>query len=212
MQQKSIVLSFILWFGSLLNVFAQNAHESSVKFEKNDVNAVIADYNRPKSVIEEALKAQLEKEGLVKPDKSKGYIIYKGTNWNRLGKEKADIYFKVDGSKSKATITVLISKGYGNFINAETDPGIIKKAVDFLNNLEKKADEVQFSLDLSAQQFVIEKAEKEYARSLSDSTDFAADRKKLDAKILAQNEALQSRKKALEAERLKLAGMKNGDQ
>jgi hypothetical protein len=198
--------------GAFVKVSAQYAHESFVKFEKNNVNAVTADYNRSKSVMEEALKAQLEKEGLIKPDKSKGYIIYKGSNWNRIGREKADIYFKVDGSKSKSSITILISKGYGNFINSETDPGTIKNAVDFLNSLEKKADEVQFSLDLSTQQFVIEKAEKEYVRSLSDSTAFAADRKKLDAKILAQNEALQSRKKALEAERLKLADMKNRDQ
>jgi hypothetical protein len=211
MQKKSIILSFVLLFAIILNVSAQYAHESLIKFEKNNVNAVIADYSRPKSVIEEALKAQLEKEGLVKSDKTKGYIVYKGANWNRLGKEKVDLYFKVDGSKSKASITILISKGYSNFINSETDPGIIKGAADFLNHLETKADEVQFSLDLSAQQFVIAKAEKENARSLSDSTDLAADRKKLDAKIVAQNEALQARKKALEAERLKLAGMKNGE-
>lgn len=190
------------------NANAQSIQETTVKFDKNNVSAVVAEYKRPESVMEDALKVQLDKEELGKSGKTKGYVSYSNITWKRIGMYSLDVYFKVDGNKSKSTITVLVSKGYNNFIGSGSDPDIINKVKEFLGNLEKTAVDVQFALDVKAQQDVVSDAEKRYNNSLSDSTDLASDKQKLENKIVQQSSALQAKRQELQQQKQKLDAMK----
>lgn len=187
---------------------AQSTQETTVKFDKNNVSALVTEYKRPESVMEDALKLQLDKEGLGKYDKKKGYQAYTNITWRRTGTYSLDLYFKVDGNKNKSTITVLVSKGYNNFINSVSDPEIINKIKEFLNGLESTAYDVQFALDVEAQQEIVADAEKTYNRSLSDSTDLVRERQKLENRILQQSSDVQAKRQELKKNRQKLDAMK----
>lgn len=209
MKMKKLIalLSCSFLLGSM-NTNAQSIQETTLKFDKNNVNAVVAEYKRPESVMEDALKVQLEKEGFGKYDKKKGYWSYINTNWKRTGNLSLDIYFKVDGNKSKSTITVLVSKGYNNFTSSATDPEIINTVREFLKNLEGTATDVQFALDVKAQQEVVADAEKRYNRALSDSTDLVNEKQKLENKIVQQSSEIQTKRGELDQHRQKLDAMK----
>lgn len=187
---------------------AQSVQETTVKFDKNTVNAVVAEYKRPESVMEDALKVQLDKEDLGKSGKKKGYILYSNTTWKRIGMYSLDVYFKVEGNKSRSTITVLVSKGYNNFVNPAVSPEIISKVKEFLMGLESTATDVQFALDVEAQKELVADAEKQYNRALSDSMDLLKERKKLENEIVQQSAEVQAKRSLLDQHRQKLDGMK----
>jgi hypothetical protein len=189
---------------------AQSVHlqETTVKFDKNMVDAVVAEYRRPESVMEDALKLQLEKEGLGKSGKKKGYILYSNTIWKHLGMYSLDVYFKVDGNKSRSSITVLVSKGYNNFVGPASAPEIISKVKKFLVSLEGTATDVQFALDVEAQKELVSNAEKQYNRALNDSTDLTKEKQKLENEIVQQSSEVQAKRLLLEQHRQKLDGMK----
>jgi hypothetical protein len=209
MKMKKLIA---LWIAAFLsgnfNANAQFIQETTLKFDKNTVSATTAEYKRPESVMEEALKMQLNKEGFGKYDKKKGYWSYINTNWKRTGNLSLDIYFKVDGNKNKSVITVLVSKGYNNFTSSATDPEIINTVKEFLNNLENTAKDVQFALDVEAQQELVADVEKSYNRALSDSTDLLDEKQKLENRIVQQSSAVQSKRKELEQHQQKLEAMK----
>lgn len=202
----ALVSLFVLLGNTTLN--AQSIQETTVKFDKKTVSAVIAEYRRPESVIEDALEVQLEKEDLGKSGKRKGFKVYSNTTWKRIGMYSLDVYFKVDGNKNNASITVLISKGYDNFINPASEPDIINKVKEFLISLESTATDVQFALDVKAQQEVVAEAEKNYNRALSDSTDLIKQRQKLENEIVQQSSEVQSKRQMLEGHRQRLDAMK----
>src|SRR6218665_2010544 len=174
---------------------AQNAHESSVKFNKTNENAVVADYEKPADIVEAALKKQLESEGLTKGKNSKGYLTFSGIQWSKVSNEKVDVYFKVEGKKEKSTVTVFISKGYDNFISSGSDSRAIDNVKGFLNGLVHHATAHQHSLNIAAQEEAIKKAEKAYNSSSESGKDLIAQKEKLEKRI-AENttEATQKQK------------------
>lgn len=207
MKKLIALLGFSFLLGNV-EMNAQSIQETKLKFDKNNVNAVVAEYKRPESVMEDALKEQLEKEGFGKYDKKKGYWSYINTNWKRTGNLSLDIYFRVDGNKNKSTVTVLVSKGNNNFTSSATDPEIINTVREFLNNLERTATDVQFALDVEAQREVVADAEKRYNRALSDSTDLVNEKQKLENKIVQQSSEVQSKRGELDQHKQKLDAMK----
>jgi len=187
---------------------AQSLQETTIKFDKNQVNAVVAEYKRPESVMEDALEVQLDKEELGKSGKKKGFLLYSNTTWKRMGLYSLDVYFKVDGNKSKSTITVFISKGYNNFITSASDPEIFNKVKEFLTGLESTAADVQFALDVKEQEQRVADAEKNYNRAVEENDDLVKEKQKLENKITQQGSEIENKKKELEDHKQKLNGMK----
>jgi hypothetical protein len=187
---------------------AQNAHEASVKFNKTNQNAVVADYSQPAEVVEAALKDRLEKEGLGKLKTAKGFLACNGVQWSTVSSDKIDVYFKVEGGKDKSSIQVLVSKGYDNFISSGSDSKTIDNVKGFLNSFMKHASAYQLSLNIKEQEEVTRKAEKAYAGTLESSKELLAQKEKLEKKIIENNNEQLLKQTALNAERQKLAELK----
>jgi len=188
--------------------FAQNAHEGRVQFMKSDQNAVIADYDLPKNIIEDALKERLEKAGLGKRSSEKGFMAYRGATWTEIGTDKMDIYVKVDGKGNMSTITMLVSKGYDNFINSASDPEKTQKVQAFLNSFIKDARLYNLKLSILAQEDVIKKAEKDLKSSVDSGDKLQKDKDKVEKQI-ADNKSEQDKKQsAIDAAKVKLEELK----
>ncbi len=186
----------ILAMNTPIIVSAQNAHEAAVKFNKNDENAVVAEYSNAPDVVKYVLKDRLEKEEIGKMRSSDGFMYYQGAVWNAISGSKLDYYFKVDGRKNKATISVLISEGYDNFISSGNDPSTIDNIKAFLNNLAYQISDYQKTLDIQAQEETVKKAE-------------AFEEKIADKQAKLQKEQAK-KQKTLEEELRKLNNLKSG--
>lgn len=202
-------LALALAIAATGTVSAQNAHESSVKFNKTNENAVVADFDKPADIVEAALKDRLEKEGLGKMKSSKGFMSYSGVLWNSVSSDKLDVYFKVEGKKDKSSISVLVSKGYDNFITSGSDSRTIDNVKAFLNGFMANANAYQLGLNIKAQEEAVKKAEKAYSNATDDNKDLLSQKEKLEKKIAESNNDQTLKQKALDEAKKKLDDLKS---
>jgi hypothetical protein len=175
----------------ILKANAQTMSETNVKFMNSTASAVVASYNVPESVMRQALEQKLSKENIGKVKESKGYYTFSGITWNRISADKMDYYFTVDGKKNNATITVIASKGYNNFISSSTDLQSIQNIKAFLSDFAQAINAYQLSLDIKAQQDAVATAEKNYVKSTSQIEGLKKEKEALEKKI-AQSDSLQA--------------------
>ena len=192
------------------HLFAQDAKETTVKYNKVNQNALIATYDQPAEVTEAALKERLSKDGLTRMKSSGGYMAYSGVIWSPVSTDKMDVYFKVEGKKDKSTITVLASKGYDNFVSSANDPVTVSQIKRYLNGFAVHANAYNLGLSIKAQEDVIRKAEKAYNNSVEANKDLLAQKEKLEKKIAESNNEQLLKQKALNEEQLKLTSMQIG--
>jgi hypothetical protein len=185
-------------------LYAQNARETAVKFNKANTNALLADYNYPVEIVKLVLKDRLDKEGLRKMKTTNGYMRYAEVLWPSVSSGKIDAYFKVDGKKGKSTVTVLVSKGYDNFIATGSDPAATEGVKAFLNGLNDHIAVYQKEQDIKAQEEVIRQAEKAQKQQAEQQKALLKEKERLEKKIATQNNDQAAKQKELEAERQKL--------
>ena len=102
-----------------------------------------------------------EKSGsfLNKKKKEEGFYKFPGVVLPELANEQLDLYFKVvpldNDSNNRSSITLLVSKGYDNFVSAGSDSATFNASENFLNsfvastnvyNINQKLDEQKQSL------------------------------------------------------------------
>jgi len=133
------VVFFILATVMAVGVFSQPAKEGTVKFNKNDVSAIIyetADYDVKTTTA--ALKARLEKDAKLKGTNVSGFRCYQAQPFAEFGALNYDIYTKVvtTGKKKnlKTVIYLLVSKGNENFESEAKDPELAANMKAFLDN------------------------------------------------------------------------------
>lgn len=188
--------------------YAQNAHESRVSFMKGDQNAIVANYDLPKNVVENALKERLEKAGLSKKSTEKGFMAYKGATWREVSPDKVDVYAKVEGKGNVSTITMLVSKGYDNFISSTNDPEKVQNVQAFLNSFVKDVNLYQLKLSIASQEEEVKKAEKDLKTTTDNGAKLTKDKEKIEKQI-TDSQAEQSKKQAtLDAAKVKLEELK----
>jgi hypothetical protein len=204
---KKLLFSALLMGTLTTGVYAQNAREASVRFNKTNENAVVADYDKSGEIVEAALRKQLEKDGLVKAKNSKGFLTFQGVNWKTVSADKLDVYFKIENKKGKSTVTAFLSKGYDNFLHSGSDPKAIEQLKEFLNGLDQHAQIHQHSLNVKAQEEAVAKAEKAYNASNTAAKDLQHEKEKLEKKIADNANEAAARLKALEEEKQKLMSL-----
>lgn len=205
---KRILLIVGTCIGLFTNAFAQNAKETTVKFKKENQPAAMAQYNLPEEIVMDALVQYLEKAGLGKKTSEKGFRAFKGATWQELSSDKMDIYFKVEGKSQVATVYMLVSKGYDNFVSKANDEVLMNKLIAFLNAFDNDANKYMLQQNIAAQGEVVKKAQANLADIQKEGKELAEDREKVEKKI-AQNKTEQiNREEVLEAEIKRLESLK----
>jgi len=79
-----------------------------------------------------------------KKNKQEGFYIFSGVVLPELINQKLDLYFKVDdvnnNSTERSAVTLMVSKGYENFVSEENDSATFNAAENFLNSFANKTD------------------------------------------------------------------------
>ena len=148
---------------------------SELPFSDNTVKDAIVDFMKTKGY---------------KQDKNKDYVVFKGVSLSELGPGQYDLYFKIAEKsrkeRDKSTVTMFISKGYENFVGADTEPDLINNGKIVLDNFLKTTEAYDLELQIKSQEESVKKAE----RRLQDMMNDKADLEKKIARLqdeLAQN-------------------------
>ncbi len=130
-----------LFTAALLFAVASMAQSSTatVEYLKIKRQAVVNDIPFPEKTIRDAIDNKMEQMGY-KGKESKGFMVYKGVKLADLGADSYDLYFMADRvsrkNKENSTLTMMITKGFDNFVADSTDAGLINNAKKYLDSIK----------------------------------------------------------------------------
>jgi len=139
---KNIIFLIFLVAGTIAT-FGQST-VNSVEYKKALRPALTLPLTFNSETAEQTILAKLKETGykpeksggfLNKKNKEEGFYKFSGVVLPELVNQQLDLYFKVDplDSNNGSSITLLVSKGYENFVSAETDSATFAASERFLN-------------------------------------------------------------------------------
>jgi hypothetical protein len=186
MTRLFVLMSFLC--AGTMSAVAQATY-STITINKKMQPGLVLDLPNTAEVAEGTLLQKLKETGYApetsgamfwKKNKQDGFYVFNGVTLPALNNQKLDLYFKIEpkGRKAKdqSTMSMLVSKGYDNYVSQESDSVTFLAAAEFLNSFV--AGNLSYSLqkEIEAQEKVVVNAEKKLA-SLED------DEKSLQKKI-----------------------------
>ena len=163
----------VLLTGTIV-AFAQST-TTSVEFRKELRPALMLALTFNPKTAEQTILSELKETGykpaksggfLNKKNKEEGYYKFSGVELPELANQKLDLYFKVDpmdaDSNHRSSITLLVSKGYDNFISRETDSATFSASENFLNGFVQNTNVYNINQKLDEQKQNIASSEKKW--------------------------------------------------
>lgn len=176
--------------------FAQ-VSSTSAEIDKVQRPALSSIYNYDSKMVGDAVSAHLKDLGIKSGKNLKGWTLYEGALIEKISSNRLDYYIKVEQngkSKDASVVYLAISKGYGNFVDANSDAELIAKATNWFSDLAVVVELHKIALDIVATEKAYENAIKEHEKSVKAGEDLA--------KQVEENKKDQETKKA-EAEKIK---------
>jgi hypothetical protein len=191
------VLSVIAFLATVTIAQAQ-ASTATVEYLKINRQAVVNDIPFSEKTIRDAIDNKMQQMGY-KGKESKGYMVYKGVRLADLGNDSYDLYFMADRvsrkNKDNSTLTMMVSKGYDNFIADSTDATTIANAKQYLNGIRDMIAAYDLELQIQAQEDAVKKADKKYNNLVDDGNSLEKKRKNIE-KDIEDNKKDQANQKA----------------
>lgn len=182
MKKILLMISLIAFYG----IAAAQSRTQKVEYQKAEREGILNELPFPEEVVAQAIQDTLEKMGY-KGKESKGYMVYKGVKLSALGGDAYDLYFSVDRKSRKekdaSQVTMLISKGFDEFITEKSHPEVLANARGYLDNLRSTVAVFDLRQQVAAQEETVKKVEKKLAGLVEDAEDLQKKRKKLEKEI-----------------------------
>ncbi|MFN8250747.1 MAG: hypothetical protein U0V75_02600 [Ferruginibacter sp.] len=197
------VLTVIVLFISVMQAGAQST-TATVEYLKVNRQAVVNDIPFPEKTIRDAIDNKMEQMGY-KGKESKGFMVYKGVKLADLGNDSYDLYFMADRvsrkNKENSTLTLMITKGFDNFVSDSTDATLISNAKKYLDSIKIMIAAYDLELQITAQEDAVKKADKKYTSLVDEAESLEKKRKNIE-KDIEDNKKNQASQKS-EAEKQK---------
>ncbi len=211
MMKKILNIGLIVTILGLSPVIVNaQTNETTVSYNKSSANAFVTSVAGEKEFVANSLEEYFKKTFNGKSSSTKGFKMYKGVSWPEVSADKLDVYYKVDHKKGNNQVTMLVSKGYDNFISSATDQPMAEGVKNFMNTIKDKALLAANASELAAAQKALEAAQKEYDKAVKKEEDLRKDKERLEKDIASQQKtigdketALNQAKAALEAAKAK---------
>jgi spore coat protein CotF len=201
---KRISLLVFLVTGTIVT-FAQTT-STSVEFKKALRPALVMPLAFNPNTAEETILAKLKETGykpeksggfLNKKNKEEGFYKFSGVQLPELSNQKLDLYFKIDpvenNDNNRSAITLLVSKGYENFVSADSDSATFSASENFLNGFVQNTNVYNINQKLDEQKQSIASSEKKWTELRDRQADAKRKIAELESeiKVLQQEELLQ---------------------
>ena len=99
-------------------------------------------------------------------NKQEGFYMFSGVVLPELTNQKLDLYFKVDdvdnNSTDRSAVTLMVSKGYENFVSKENDSATFNAAENFLNSFAGKTDMYAIGMQIDNKKKELAASEKKW--------------------------------------------------
>ncbi len=208
MKKTIISIAVLLALGISQIGFAQNAKEEIVRINKQNQNAFTASYDVDKDVLETAVSDYFSKINLGRSKSYKGYNRYEEAVWSEISPDKIDLYSKVDGRNNTSNLTLLVSKGYDNYVTTMSDEEMAIRIKTFLNNFMQYTYEAQNDADIKLSEEALKKAEKDFDKIVKDGENLVKDKEKIEKEIEKNAAEKEEAAKKVEEEKAKLEALK----
>lgn len=199
----------------LLFAFCPGAEAQSrirkTEYQKAEREAIVNEVPFEEDMIVKAIYDTLEKLGY-KGKESKGFMVYKEVKMPTLGNDAYDLYFAVDKKSKKeknvSNVTMMISKGFENFITEKSDPGLVRNAKTYLDGLRNIVAIYDKNQQVIEQEDVVKKLEKKIEGLTEDAQDLQKKKKKLEKEIEDNTKEQANRQEELDKQRQVLSTLK----
>lgn len=206
------VFLFTLCISAALAAGAQSV-EGTAEYNKAKQPAVVCEFPYPPGLVETVLGDDLKQKGFGKGKSTKGYQLYQAINFGEVSSEKIDLYVRVDKKSRKekeiSTLTVLVSKGYDNFIGSSTDAGIMSNLATYVNGLTPKLEKSSLEIQIADQEALVRKEEKKYNDLVDDGESLVKKKKKLEDDIDDNKKEQDKQKSELDKQKVILETIKS---
>lgn len=162
MKQVSVIMFVLLQLGAI-HAFSQSS-SSNLKYKDALRPGLVLPLMYKTDIAEQTILAKLKETGYKpqtkgnifnKKNKQEGFYVFTGVQLPELANQKLDLYFKVDpldgGNSLNSSISLLVSKGYDNFISPETDSATFGASERFLNSFVAQTADFQLNKQMDEQ-------------------------------------------------------------
>jgi len=213
-------------------VFSATAQDSSIIFKKgvlskgtveyfgNKYDCSVIEFDAPPNVVEDAIKEMMSKRGH-KASTKKGFLVYKNVLLRRTEiKDPVDVYAEIEqksrSEKNKSIVSMIITvpgaipekRIEKNQAAAVATISLAGAGSVLLSDMEEDVSIAAHSNDISMQQELVLKTEKEVNYLVKDSIDLQKKLEKLQLDIAENGKAQSSAKQKLLEETTRLEMMK----
>jgi paraquat-inducible protein B len=196
------VVTLLFSVGLVIAVTAQS-YETKAEYNKAQQPAVVCEFAYDPGMVEDVIEEEMKQKGFGKGKSSKGFTLYQAINFTEISAEKVDFYVMVDKKSRKdkgtAVVTVLVSKGYDNFMSGSSDANVIQNVMTYVNGLKEKLEKTSLEMQITDQETLVKKEEKKHQGLIDEADDLEKKKRKLEQDI-ADNKKEQEKQKA-EAEK-----------
>ena len=203
-----------LWSIMLSIAIASKAQSrtSTVEYAKVNRQAIINEIPFSEKTVRNAIEDKMGKSGY-KSKEMKGYNVYRGVKLSEIGADSYDMYFMVDKKSRKdkdaSIITLLLTKGFDNFVSDSTDATVINNAKKYMNNIKLMIGAYDLEQQILDQEESVRKAEKKKADLLEEADNYQKKLKTLQDDIEKNIETQKTQQTELEKQRQILETLKS---
>jgi hypothetical protein len=151
-----------------------------------------------------------EKSGgfMNKKNKREGFYVFSGVELPELTNQKLDLYFKIDDINNNPTerssVTLMVSKGYENFVSEENDSSTFKAAQSFLNSFLNKTDVYAIGVQIDDKKKELAASEKKWQDLMNKQKEGRSKMAQLEADLKNWQQEEADQQKDVDAQRASL--------
>lgn len=201
----------------LLVQIAYSQHKSQcspIQFNGKSANAFSIELPQNLEYVKQIFNAKfdIEKYGNSKPSHENFQAYFQIKNL-KLSSSFLDFYYLIEEIKTENNtsikVTLLISKGYDNFISKETDLEATNNILDYLNELGTSVERKNFEVQIAKKELEIQQEKQKLLLVEDELTALESEKKEIENKIIKTNLVLTSQAKNTEELGNELQKLKN---
>lgn len=213
-------LALLILFGSL-TASAQSNFATVEYKEARQPGLILQVPNKP-GIAEGTILQKLKETGynpetkghlFWKKNKLNGFYVFNGVELPAMNNQKLDMYFKVEPKsrrdKNASVITMLVSKGYDNFVSPDTDTATFQAAKQFLNSFVAETVAYRLNLDVEGQANKVKDSEDRLAKLMDNEKDLERRIEQLQSDLIKNRSDQQNQQREIELEKKKLEELRS---
>ncbi len=178
---------------------------TTVEYLKVNRQGLVMELPFTEKTVRDAIDAKMQGMGYKGKD-SKGFTIYKGVRMTEIGPDSYDLYFLADRKSKKekesSYLTILVSKGFDNFVADSNDTKIFNNTKTYLDaNMRDLVAAYDLSLQIASQEEAVKKADKKYNGLIDDGQSLEKKRREIEKNIEDNKKDQANQKSELDKQR-----------